>query len=58
VADISRFNGELRNYLNQQYPEIGADIVSTKDLGAGTEAKLRSAIVGFKDSWTGDRIER
>ncbi len=58
VADISRFNGELRNYLNQQYPEIGADIVSTKDLGAGTEAKLRSAIVGFKDSWTGDRVER
>jgi len=57
VADISRFNGGLRNFLNQQHPEIGADIVSTKDLTPDTEADLRAAIGVFKDSWFADRGE-
>jgi F-type H+-transporting ATPase subunit alpha len=51
VADISRFNGELRTYLNVNYPQIGQDIVSTKDLGADAEAGLRAAIEAFKETW-------
>jgi F-type H+/Na+-transporting ATPase subunit alpha len=57
VGDINRYEGEMRNFLNQQHPEIGADIASTKDLTADTEAKLRAAIVVFKDSWFADRGE-
>jgi F-type H+/Na+-transporting ATPase subunit alpha len=51
VADISRFNTELRTYLNVNYPQIGQDIVSTKDLGPATEASLRAAIEAFKETW-------
>jgi len=57
VADISRYQGELRNFLNQQHPEIGADIASSKDLSADNEAALRAAIAVFRDSWTADRGE-
>jgi F-type H+-transporting ATPase subunit alpha len=51
VGDISRFNAELRSYLNVNYPQIGQEIASTKDLGAGTEAGLRAAIEAFKETW-------
>jgi F-type H+-transporting ATPase subunit alpha len=57
VPEISNFNGELRTYLNQQFPEIGDDIAATKDLTAETEAKLRSAINAFKEVWFADRGE-
>jgi len=51
VAEIPRFNADLRSYLNTQYPEIGAEIASTKDLSPETEAKLRAAISAFKETW-------
>ncbi len=55
VAQVSSFNGELRDYLGQQYPEIGAEIAKTKDLSAENEAKLRSAIQAFKEMWAADK---
>ena len=57
VPEISRFNTELRNFLNQQHPEIGADIANTKVLSPENEAKLRAAIVAFKEAWFADRGE-
>ena len=39
VAEISRFNTELRDFLGQQHPEIGAEIVKSKDLTPETEAE-------------------
>jgi F-type H+-transporting ATPase subunit alpha len=57
VSEVSRYQGELRNFLNQQHPEIGADIVSSKDLSADTEAKLRAAITVFRDTWVADKGE-
>ncbi len=55
VTQISGFNGELRDYLGQQSPEIGAEIAKTKDLSAENEAKLRSAIQAFKEMWAADK---
>jgi len=55
VADISRFNASLRDYLGQQHPEIGAEIAASKDLTPETEAKLRSAIEAFKEMWAVDK---
>ncbi len=57
VSEVSRYQSELRNFLNQQYPEIGAEIVSTKDLSEDNEAKLRAAITVFRDSWVADKGE-
>jgi F-type H+-transporting ATPase subunit alpha len=56
VAEISRFNASLRDYLGQQHPEIGAEIASSKDLAPETEAKLRSAIAAFKEMWSVDKV--
>jgi F-type H+-transporting ATPase subunit alpha len=55
VPMISAFNSELRDFLAQQHPEIGADIAKTKDLGAENEAVLRQAIEGFKEMWIADK---
>ncbi len=56
VADISRFNAALREHLSVSHPEIGAEIASSKELGTETEAKLRSAIEGFKEIWSVDKV--
>jgi F-type H+-transporting ATPase subunit alpha len=55
VADISPFNAGLRDFLGQQYPEIGAEIAKSKDLSAENEARLRSAIQAFKEMWIADK---
>jgi F-type H+-transporting ATPase subunit alpha len=55
VADISRFNAELRGFLGQQHPEIGKEIAQSKDLSAETEAALRRAVESFKEMWSADR---
>jgi F-type H+-transporting ATPase subunit alpha len=55
VTQISAFNAQLRGYLGQQYPEIGAEIVKTKDLSPENETKLRSAIEAFKEMWAADK---
>ncbi|MBC7293830.1 MAG: F0F1 ATP synthase subunit alpha, partial [Thermoleophilia bacterium] len=51
VAQVSRFNDMLRDYLAANHPEIGEEIAATKDLTAETEAKLRSALDAFKEMW-------
>lgn len=51
VAQVSRFNDMLRDYLAANHPEIGEEITATKDLTAETEAKLRSALDAFKEMW-------
>jgi F-type H+-transporting ATPase subunit alpha len=56
VADISRFNAALREHLSVSHPEIGAGIASSKELGTEAEAKLRSAIEGFKEIWSVDKV--
>ena len=48
VSDISDFNAELRDFLGQQHPEIGADIAKTKDLSSENEAKLSKAVDGLQ----------
>ncbi len=55
VPEVSRFNADLRGYLGQQYPEIGADIVKTKDLTPENEDKLAKAVAAFKEMWTADK---
>jgi F-type H+-transporting ATPase subunit alpha len=55
VAEISPFNSGLRDFLGQQYPEIGAEIAKSKDLSAENEARLRSAIQAFKEMWIADK---
>jgi F-type H+-transporting ATPase subunit alpha len=51
VAKISRFNDLLREHLSKHNPEIGAEIASSKELSADTEAKLRAALDEFKEVW-------
>jgi F-type H+-transporting ATPase subunit alpha len=55
VADMSSFNADLRAFLGQQHPEIGAEIAKSKDLGPENEAALRSAITAFKEMWVADK---
>ncbi|HEY5528320.1 MAG TPA: F0F1 ATP synthase subunit alpha [Thermoleophilia bacterium] len=52
VAQVSRFNDTLRSHLTSNHAEIGIDIAATKVLSDDMEAKLRAAIVGFKELWT------
>jgi F-type H+-transporting ATPase subunit alpha len=51
VAQVSRFNGLLRNYLSKHHPEIGDSIAETKDLSSDTEGYLRTAVETFKETW-------
>jgi F-type H+-transporting ATPase subunit alpha len=50
-SDVSSFQSQLRSDLTKMHPEIGADIVSTKELTAENEAKLRAAIDEFRKQW-------
>ena len=53
VNKISEFNAQLRDFLNREHAEIGADIATTKDLTPENEAKLKQAIDTFKAQvWT------
>ncbi len=51
VAQVSRFNGLLRDYLSKHHPEIGDKIAETKDLGPETEGQLRTAIETYRETW-------
>jgi F-type H+-transporting ATPase subunit alpha len=57
VAKISEFNGMLREQLGKYHPEIGAEIATSKDLSAETEAKLRAALEEFKEVWNASEGE-
>ncbi len=51
VAQVSRFNDLLRDYLSNHHPEIGELIAQTKDLAPETEDLLRTAVETFKETW-------
>ena len=51
VAQVSRFNGLLRDYLSKHHPEIADKIAETKDLSPETEDRLRTAIATYKETW-------
>ncbi len=48
VKNISRFESELIEFLNLNYPEIGKSIAEQGELTPEFEEKLKSAIVEFK----------
>jgi F-type H+-transporting ATPase subunit alpha len=54
VAQVSRFNASLRDFLHREHPDIGAEITTSKDLTPETEAMLRSAVGAFKMTWSAD----
>ncbi len=51
VSHVTRFNDELREYLADFHPEIGARIAESKDLSKETETELRAAIAAFRETW-------
>ncbi len=54
VADIPRFNASLLDHLKREAPQVGVEIVTSKDLSPETEAVLRAAIKDFRASWSTD----
>jgi F-type H+-transporting ATPase subunit alpha len=54
VAQVSRFNASLSDFLHREHPDIGAGITTSKDLTPETEAMLRSAVGAFKMTWSAD----
>lgn len=48
VADITRFEKELFEYLDTKYPEIPKAIAEEKVISEATEEMLKKAIAGFK----------
>jgi F-type H+-transporting ATPase subunit alpha len=54
VAQVSRFNASLSDFLHREHPDIGAEITTSKDLTPETEAMLRSAVGAFKMTWSAD----
>ncbi len=51
VDQIRRFEAELLEFLDLNYPEIGKSIVELSELTKDMEEKLQSAIVEFKKSF-------
>lgn len=52
VADITRFEAELFEYLDTKYPEIPTDIAREKVISEATAARLKKAIEEFKSTFT------
>lgn len=51
VNQIRRFETELLDFLDLNYPEIGKSIVEVNELTKDMEEKLQSAIIEFKKSF-------
>ena len=47
VEDVQAFEDQLIKFMHANYPEVGADIKKTKELGADNEEVLKKAIVEF-----------
>ena len=47
VEDVQEFEDQLIKFMHANYPEVGADIKKTKELGADNEEVLKKAIVEF-----------
>jgi F-type H+-transporting ATPase subunit alpha len=50
VADVSKFETNLHRFMEVNYPEIGKQILETKELSEETEEALKKAIAEFKIS--------
>lgn len=51
IDEIARFEKELLNYVDNNYPEIIQSLKETKDLTEETEEKIKEAIIEFKKSF-------
>ena len=51
VADITRFESELFEFLDTKYPEIPNNIANEKEISEATDALLKKAIVEFKEQF-------
>ena len=52
ASDVTRFEAEMLKYLDNNAPEIGADIVKNKKITDANEAALKKAIEDFKQTFT------
>ena len=51
LSDIARFESEVIDYVNRNYPELHDEILSGKKLSAEQQAKLKACIVEFKKTF-------
>jgi F-type H+-transporting ATPase subunit alpha len=51
VDDMRQHELDLLAFIRTQHPEIGADIVAHKQITEETEAKLRTALEEFSQTW-------
>jgi F-type H+-transporting ATPase subunit alpha len=51
VADITRFEAELFEFLDTKYPEIPKNIETEKQISDATDELLKKAIVEFKEQF-------
>ncbi|MCX7681395.1 MAG: F0F1 ATP synthase subunit alpha [Anaerolineae bacterium] len=52
VDQVRRYEQDVLAFMRTQYPEIGADIATRKELTAENEARLRDALSAFNRSCT------
>ena len=50
IAKVAAFEEGLHKFMELNHPEIGKDILSTKDLSSTTQEALNKAIAAFKQS--------
>ncbi|MBQ0067069.1 MAG: F0F1 ATP synthase subunit alpha, partial [Phascolarctobacterium sp.] len=55
VKEVTRCEKEFLEFMDNNHPEVGADIKSSKKLSNENEAVLKQAIAEFKDSFVGTR---
>ena len=51
LKDIARFESEVIDFVNRNYPELSAEILSGKKLDASQQAKLKACIEEFKKTF-------
>ena len=51
LSDVARFESELIDYVNRNYPEFQGEVLSGKKLSADQQAKLKECIVNFKKTF-------
>ena len=52
VADITRFEEELFEFIKTKYPEIPEGIKTDKEIKEDNEAKLKKALEEFKEQFS------
>ena len=51
LSDVARFESELIDYVNRNYPELRDEVLSGRKLGAEQQEKLKECIVNFKKTF-------